>query len=235
MSTRPDIHSQTKKTIYNVYNFFKTLASKKDQPEVANFFRLCQERTAEACGVSRSTVQRICKESKTISLGDEEELGTGSSTDIKFRSPRKRYSRDKPVTNLDDFDSEVVRRVVHSFYDKGEFPTSAKILAALREKTDYRGSKSSVKIILKKLNFKYKRCNDGRKFLMERSDIVAARVKFLRKMNELRTNGDIRPIVYLDETWVNQNHTRGHIWQNQENTEGLKVPTGKGQRRPVRG
>jgi len=230
MSIRPDIHSQTKKTIYNVYNFFKTLTSKKEQPEVANFFRQCQERTAEACAVSLSTVQRICKESKTISFGVEEELGVGSSVDIKFRSPRKHYSRDKPITELDDFDGEVVRRVVHSFYDKGEFPTSAKILATLREKINYRGSKSSVKIILKKLNFKYKQCNDGRKFLMEWSDIVAARVKFLRKMNELRTNGDTRPMVYLDETWVNQNHTRGRIWQNQENTEGLKVPTGKGSR-----
>jgi len=62
---------------------------------------------------------------------------------------------------------------------------------------------------------------------MERSDIVAARVKFLHRMNELRINGDTRPIVYLDETWVNQNHTRGYIWQNHENTEGFKVPTGK--------
>lgn len=68
---------------------------------------------------------------------------------------------------------------------------------------------------------------------MERSIIVAARVKFLRKMNELRTNGDTRPIVYLDETWVNQNHTRGRIWQNQENTEGLKVSTGKGGRKDL--
>lgn len=33
---------------------------------------------------------------------------------------------------------------------------------------------------------------------------------------------------HLNETWVNQNYTRGSIWQNQENTEGLKVPTGKG-------
>jgi hypothetical protein len=49
-------------------------------------------------------------------------------------------------------------------------------------------------------------------------------------MNELRINGDTRPIVYLDETWVNQNHTRGYIWQNHENIEGLKVPTEKGSR-----
>jgi len=34
----------------------------------------------------------------------------------------------------------------------------------------------------------------------------------------------------LDETWINQNHSRGQIWQNAQNTEGLKVPTGKGSR-----
>lgn len=65
---------------------------------------------------------------------------------------------------------------------------------------------------------------------MERNDIVAMRVKFLRKMHDLRQNNDTRPVVYVDETWVNQNHTRGTIWQNPENTEGLKVPTGKGNR-----
>lgn len=230
MSIRPDIHSQTKNTIYNVYNFFKMVASKKEQPEVANFFRQCQERTAEACGVSLSTVQRICKESKIISFDVKEKLGVGSSKGIKFRSPRKLYSRDKPITKLDDFDSEEVRRVVHSFYDQGEFPTCAKILEALRQKKNYKGSKSSVKIILKKLHFKFKRCNDGRKYLMERSDIVAARLQFLRKMNQLRTNRDTRPVVYLDEIWVNQNHTGGLIWQNQENTKGLNVSTAKGNR-----
>jgi len=49
-------------------------------------------------------------------------------------------------------------------------------------------------------------------------------------MNEFRRNGDTRPVVYLDETWVNQKHIRGRIWQNEENTEGLKVPKGKGSR-----
>jgi len=65
---------------------------------------------------------------------------------------------------------------------------------------------------------------------MERNDIVAMRVKFLRKMCNLRQSNDTRPVVYLDETWVNQNYSRGQIWQNDQNTEGLKVPTGKGAR-----
>lgn len=49
---------------------------------------------------------------------------------------------------------------------------------------------------------------------MERNDIVAMRVEFLCTMVSLRKNNDTRPIIYLDETWVNQNYTKGYNWQN---------------------
>lgn len=39
---------------------------------------------------------------------------------------------------------------------------------------------------------------------------------------------DDRPIVYIDKTWVNQNHSRSMICQNEYGIERLKVPTGKG-------
>jgi transposase len=65
---------------------------------------------------------------------------------------------------------------------------------------------------------------------MERNDIVALRCKFLRTMCTLRKNNDPRPVVYLDETWVNQYHSLSQIWQNEENTKGFKVPAGKGGR-----
>lgn len=84
--------------------------------------------------------------------------------------------------------------------------------------------------ILKQIKFRYKKCNDGRRFLMERNDIVAMRVRFLRHMVNLHTNNDDRPVVYLDETQVNQNHMRNHIWQDSDNSEGFKVPTGKSSR-----
>jgi len=44
--------------------------------------------------------------------------------------------------------------------------------------------------ILRSLNFKYKKCNEGRRFLMKRNDIVAMRVQFLRKMCNLRQTND---------------------------------------------
>ncbi|VVC44547.1 Hypothetical protein CINCED_3A004630 [Cinara cedri] len=159
--------------------------------------------TAEACGVSLDYVKRVCAEGKKLSVG-ENQLAAKPSF---FKSPRKSYKHAKPMTNLNDFNNDVVRRTVHSFYDNGQYPTSEKILGALHEKINYSDSQWSVRHILRNLNFKYKKCNDGRKFLMERNDIICFRVKFLRKMNEFRRNNDTRPIFYLNETWVNQNHT----------------------------
>jgi len=74
----------------------------------------------------------LCRRKK---IGDD-----GPST--SFKSPRKSYKRVKYATNLDDFDNEVVRRTVHSFpiMTNHESPTSSKILAAMREKTNYPGS-----------------------------------------------------------------------------------------------
>jgi hypothetical protein len=98
----------------------------------------------------------------------------------------------------------------------------------VKKKCNWEGSVWSMRSLLKNLKFSFKKCNDGRKFLIERNDIVALRCTFLQKMCTLREQNDTRPVVYLDETWINQNHSRTRIWQNAEQTEGLKVPTGKG-------
>lgn len=71
---------------------------------------------------------------------------------------------------------------------------------------------------------------DGRTILMERNDIVALRCKFLQEICTFCKVKDNRPIVYIDETWTNQNHSRSMIRQNECSTKGLKVPTGKGGR-----
>jgi hypothetical protein len=94
----------------------------------------------------------------------------------------------------------------------------------------YQGSSSLTLRILKRLVFRYEKTNDGRKFLMERSDIVAARLTFLGTMHQVTVSGDKRPVFYLDKTWVNQNHTLKYIWQDSASNGGLKVPVGKGSR-----
>lgn len=215
-----DLHSQSKKIIYNVYLFFKKLSESNEL--YSDIFKKTQDVTADACGISKRSIQRICSEvKKTDELPEE-----GPS----FSSPRKCYKRPKLVSELDDFDSEVVRRTVYEFYDRGEYPTSQLIFNAVKSKINYSGKITSIQRLLKNLKFSYKKCSDGRKFLMERNDIVALRCKFLREICTMRKNKDSRPIVYLDETWVNQNHSRSVAWQHNTNMVGPKIPIGKGGR-----
>jgi len=49
-------------------------------------------------------------------------------------------------------------------------------------------------------------------------------------MCNLRSSSDTRPVIYLNATWVNQNHSRNHILQTDMDSKGFKVPTGKGGR-----
>lgn len=216
-----DTHSQSKKIIFSVYNFIKMCSEKKDLN--SDFFKSAQKIAAQACGTSYITVRRVCMEANKSSVDSDEE--------VQFQSPRKLYKRAKKCSELDDFDADVVRRIVHEFYERNEYPTAFSILSEIKKKLPhYEGCVRSVRNLLKNLKFTFKKCNNGRKMLMERNDIVALRCKFLRTMCTLRQNEDTRPVVYLDETWVNQNHSRSHIWQNNEETEGFKIPTGKGGR-----
>lgn len=54
--------------------------------------------------------------------------------------------------------------------------------------------------------------------------ILSIRILVFKKNERTATK---RPVVYLDEALVNQNYTRGYIWKNSNNTEGLCVPIGK--------
>jgi len=194
---RQDIQSQTKNIVYNVYTYFKKLSKDSSHPEVAKFFIRAQQKTSEACGISLKTIQRITSEAAKAPENSEH----GPC----FSSPRKTYKRIKYATDIDDYDKDVLRRTVHEFYDQGEFPTSAKVLSKYQEKTGYKGSKTSMRRILKSLKFSYKKCIDGRRFLMEHNDIIDMRVQFLKKMINFRQNNDARQIVYLDKLKIPTN------------------------------
>jgi transposase len=153
-----NIYSQKKNTIFNVYNYFKKLSNDKVNVEVTKYFCQTQQITADACGVSLSTVKRITTEGVKSMVQAEPEVGLSS---VSFTSPRKQYKRAKYATGIDDFDADIVRRTIHEFYDNREYPTT-KLLSKYQEKTEYKGSKTSMWRILRSLQFKYKKCNDGR-------------------------------------------------------------------------
>ena len=77
--------------------------------------------------------------------------------------------------------------------------------------------------------------------LIEREDIIAWRHRYLRTIRKYRR--EHKTLYYLDETWVNADHTMEKVWQDvdvrqqphqstwlQGLTKGLKDPSGKGGR-----
>ncbi|XP_066946926.1 uncharacterized protein [Macrobrachium rosenbergii] len=140
----------------------------------------------------------------------------------------KKRKRSKPVTGLDDFDKCLLRRIILKFYERREIPTINKVLFEMRKRTGFKGGRESRKTV-KEIGFRYAKL-DGRTFLMERYDVQCLRTRFLGKMQKFRENG--RNVIYLEETWVNQNYRVGKCWKDNksENATGIKVPSGKGGR-----
>lgn len=76
----------------------------------SDFFKSAQKINAQAYGISHMTVRHICVEAKKSSVDSDEE--------VQFQSPRKSYKRAKKCSELDDFNADVVRRIVHGFYER---------------------------------------------------------------------------------------------------------------------
>lgn len=70
--------------------------------------------------------------------------------------------------------------------------------------------------------------------LKEKDHVIAARQQYLRKMRGNRTTDGkqltLRPEVYLDESYVNKNHSNDFIWYYGEDGPWVQKPTGKGER-----
>jgi GT2 family glycosyltransferase len=64
------------------------------------------------------------------------------------------------------------------------------------------------------MGFKWKRCGSRRKILIEGENIVNWRCAYLQKIRKFRETG--KPILYLDETWVDANLTFRKCWKNKE-------------------
>ncbi|KAL4084167.1 hypothetical protein QTP88_028000 [Uroleucon formosanum] len=62
------------------------------------------------------TIRRVCVEGSSTNNNPD-----SPQPDPSFTSPRKTYIRKNYATELDDFDNEIVRRIVHEFYERSWF------------------------------------------------------------------------------------------------------------------
>lgn len=101
-------------------------------------------------GVSERTVLNIVKEARLVEQGllDPETLK---------KSPKKRV-RTKGKIEVDEYDLQVIRRKIHEFYAfKKEVPTINKLLQILKEEINFKGSRETLRKILRKNGFQFRK------------------------------------------------------------------------------
>ena len=173
--------------INHVFKYFK--ANNSSDRDHSPF-----KRTAEATGSFLSTVRRIVQQKD------------GPKTPGK-----KRPNRKEEFSKLDEFDQGVIRRIVHEYYARNETFSSKKLQKQLKKEIAFPYSISTLGFVLKKLGFRFKR-RQRESIIHERSDLIAWRESFLRRIKEIREKEPERQIVYTDETWLNSGHRVKKEW-----------------------
>ncbi|XP_060855582.1 uncharacterized protein LOC132933290 [Metopolophium dirhodum] len=177
------------------------------------------------------------------------ELGIGAmtiSTTIteynntkKVISPCKKRVKTSFRDTFEEFERNVVRRHIHSFWFKREIPTVDKIFQAVSDDDSLPIiSRTNHFRLLKEMDFKYSK-RSRNSALTEKTEIVCWRRRFLEQLREYRNEG--RHLYYLDETWVNAGECTSKTWIDttvksprdaflQGLSTGAVNPSGKGKR-----
>lgn len=84
---------------------------------------------------------------------------------------------------------------------------------------NFKGSTTTLRRILKRLRFRWKKLDDNRALLIEQNHVREKRISFLRAIKRYREQQ--RPIVYLDESYILSDHVSQKGWSD-GSAEGLK-------------
>ena len=77
---------------------------------------------------------------------------------------------------------------------------------------------------MREMGFCYKK-HENRRYIYEPPRIIH---DYLRRLRKNRSPTEYRPVVYLNETWVNAHHGHDTMWVDGDGEAGWKHPSGKG-------
>lgn len=208
------LHSQAREIVFNVFNYFQG-----SEPNMPKYKAI--EKVHEATNVAPRTIERIVAEAKKCE----------NVCRPNFISPKKIIKRKKTVCCLDSFDLDALRRLINNYHliHKSHI-TIKKLMEEMNASNlNFKGSSRSLRRILYKIGFAWKKTEDNRKILIERHDVKLLRIAYLRKIAEYREQK--RNIIYTDETYIHSTHTKSMSWSDTKNRNaGLKEPVSKGSR-----
>ena len=203
--------SQLKYIIESVYAFFE-----KEKQEQRSLLRnQVVKRTAMACGIGTTTVSRLHK-----NFQGRKGL---------LPSSEKRYVESRVQIALDEYNVAAIRKEIHQFYEQKEFPTLDSLLGVHKAKELFKGGRTTLWKVVREMGFCYKK-HENRRYIYEQPRIIQQWHDYLRRLRKNRSPTEDRPMVYLDETWVNAHHGRDTMWVDDDGEAGWKRPSDKGGR-----
>ena len=173
-------------------------------------------RTAQALGIGKVTVKRIMAE---YTKNDRQII-------IKPPAPRGKPGYQVAI-NL----QPIIRQYVRSENLKGLHVSLQKLQTYLIDSHQAEIAIATLWRALQRWGFMYG-TGKRRSALKERDEVILARRKYLRAKRANRNpDGTLkRPEVYLDETYLNRNHSNQFTWYLEQDGPWVNKPSGKGPR-----
>jgi len=202
--------AKDKETIVTLKKYFDR--TKGDQEEQSS---PSVQRVVNALDVSIATVKRVMADNnRGVSFVDQEEVHRG-------RPPRALSSSMQTVT----------RDYVRQANREGMYITLEMLCQHLKIiKPEQEFSVRTLGRALDRWGFTFGKGTRTQR-LKEKDHVVAARHRYLRRKRANRKGEDtICSEVYLDESYVNKNHSNDFVWYFDDDGPWIQKPTGKGER-----
>lgn len=199
-----------KKTIVSLKEYFDQ--SKNDLQE-----QKCSsaQRVANSLGFGIATIKRTMAD---------------FNRGVNFEDTKRAY-RGRSQRALSDSAQTVVRDYIRDANREGAYITLETLCRHVEEVASSR--EFSVRTLgraLDRWGFTFGKGIRTQRF-KEKDHVVAARQRYLRrKIANRNAEGTFRPEVYLDESYVNKNHSNDFVWYYDDDGPWIQKPTGKGER-----
>jgi transposase len=173
------------------------------------------QRVVNALNISIATIKRVMADhNRGVDFVDQE-----------------RIHRGRPPRMLRDSLQTVTREYVRQANMEGQYITLETLCEHL--KAIHPGQEFSIRTLgraLDRWGFTFGKGTRTQR-LKEKDHVVAARQRYLRRKRANREGEDtVRPEVYLDESYVNKNHSNDFVWYFGDDGPWIQKPTGKGER-----
>ena len=138
----------------------------------------------------------------------------------------------RPDHTIDSSHEEVVRGFIRKANQNGQYVTTSTLSDIIQKiDPDRNFHRTTLTRALDRWGFEFGKGTRSQ-HLKEKDVVIALRQQYLRRMRSNRgAHGEpVKSEIYLDESYVNKNHSNDFIWYFGEDGPWVQKPTGKGER-----